>query len=121
VRHIGTRGLHCLLLLVPISFALWGCDSTPPPTPIANLNVQQMHGYQLFQTHCAACHHDRSSDALHGPGLRGLFKKQYLPSGAPANDERVTATMVNGRGLMPSQRFLEEQERADLIAYLHTL
>jgi mono/diheme cytochrome c family protein len=80
-----------------------------------------MQGYQLFQTHCAACHHDRTDDPLHGPGLRGVMKKPYLPSGAPANDDRVTATMLNGRGLMPPQRFITPEERADLIAYLHTL
>jgi len=106
---------------VACSFVLVGCDSTPPPTPVANLNAQQMRGYQLFQTHCAMCHHDRTDAALHGPGLRGVMKKQYLPSGAPANDERVNATIVNGRGLMPPQRFLTDEERAALIAYLHTL
>jgi len=116
----GRVFLSCLFTMA-CSFVVSGCDSTPPPTPIANLNAQQMRGYQMFQTHCAECHHDRTDEALHGPGLRGVMKKQYLPSGAPANDDRVNATIVNGRGLMPPQRFLDEQDRADLIAYLHTL
>ena len=33
--------------------------------------------------------------------LRGIFKKQYLSSGAPATDERVMSTIVFGYGIMP--------------------
>ena len=98
-----------------------GCRSIPPATPLDQLNAQQAHGHQVFQAHCAQCHYDRSSDPLHGPGLRGILKKQYLPSGAPANDERVTNTILHGRGLMPAQPYLDPQDTADLLAYLHTL
>ena len=75
--------------------------------------------------HCSMCHYDRVSDPLHGPSLRGLYKKPYLPSGAPANDERVTATVLHGRNLMPAQPYLSPSyspgDLDDLIAYLHTL
>lgn len=67
------------------------------------------------------CHYDRTSDSLHGPPLRGIYKRQYLPSGAPANDERVTSTILHGRGLMPAQPNTDRQDLNDLIAYLHTL
>ena len=63
-----------------------------------------MHGHDLFQTHCGACHYDRRDAALHGPSLLGVYKKPSLPSGAPANDERVTATILHGHGLMPAVR-----------------
>ncbi|MEO6922246.1 MAG: cytochrome c [Acidobacteriaceae bacterium] len=116
----GRVFLSCCFALT-CSLLVCGCDSTPPPTPLADLNAQQIQGYQLFQSRCAECHHDRTTNALHGPGLRGMFKKQYLPSGAPANDERVTAEIVNGHGMMPPQAYLDEQERAALLAYLHTL
>ncbi len=102
-------------------FTVLGCNSTPPPTPLNQLNTQNAHGYQVFRVHCAQCHYDRSAEAFHGPGLRGVLKQQYLPSGAPANDERITATMQHGRGLMPPQPFLDTQDTADLLAYLHTL
>jgi mono/diheme cytochrome c family protein len=108
-----------LLLLVGL---LAGCRSVAPPTPLADLNAQQTHGHDVYQAHCAQCHYDRKSDPLHGPALLGVFKKQYLPSGAPANDERVTATIVHGRNLMPAQgSTLDPQDVDDLLAYLHTL
>jgi mono/diheme cytochrome c family protein len=54
--------------------------------------------------------------------MLGVFKKPSLPSGAPANDERVTATILHGHGLMPAMGdTVSEQDLADLLAYLHTL
>jgi mono/diheme cytochrome c family protein len=100
---------------------LLGCNSTPPPTPIDQLNAQQTHGYDLFQTRCAQCHYDRIAGSLHGPSLRGVFKKPYLHSGAPANDDRVSATILHGRALMPAQPDTDPQDLNDLLAYLHTL
>ena len=73
--------------------ALAGCRSTPPPTPLAELNAQQTAGHAVFQTRCSVCHYDRQSGPLHGPSLLGVFKKQALPSGAAATDERVSATI----------------------------
>src|SRR5579875_1575809 len=81
--------------------AALGCRSVPPPTPLDQLNDQQLRGHAVFQSRCGACHYDRQSGSLHGPSLEGIFKKQYLPSGAPANDERVTATILHGRNMMP--------------------
>jgi mono/diheme cytochrome c family protein len=99
-----------------------GCHSTPPPTPLSELNAQQMHGHAVFQAHCAQCHNDRQDRNLHGPPMVGVFKRQTLPSGAPANDERVTATIVNGHGLMRGLGdTLDKQDTDDLLAYLHTL
>jgi mono/diheme cytochrome c family protein len=101
---------------------LAGCKSIAPPTPLADLNAEQMHGHAVYQAHCAQCHYDRKAAPLHGPALIGMFKKAYLPSGAPANDERVTQTIVHGRNLMPAQgNTLDPQDLDDLLAYLHTL
>ena len=99
-----------------------GCKSTPPPTPLNLLNVQQMRGHAVYQAHCAICHYDRRNGPLNGPSMLGVFKKPYLPSGAPANDERVTATILHGRNMMPAQgNKLDSQDLDDLLAYLHTL
>ncbi len=99
-----------------------GCKTLPPPTPLEQLNAQQMQGHAVYQARCAACHYDRKSGPLHGPSMLGVYKKQFLPSGAPANDERVTATILHGRGMMPAQGDrLDQQELEDLLAYLHTL
>jgi mono/diheme cytochrome c family protein len=120
----GSAGaLRAVVIASALAFGcmLTGCNSTPPPTPLDQLNAQQMRGHTVFQANCAQCHYDRSSDAFHGPGLRGVMKKPYLPSGAPANDDRVTATIQHGRGMMPAQPYLDAQDTTDLLAYLHTL
>jgi mono/diheme cytochrome c family protein len=110
----------CFLLM--LACALAGCKSTPPPTPLAQLNEQQTHGHTVFETHCGACHYERRDAKLHGPSLLGVYKKPYLPSGAPANDERVTATILHGHGLMPAiGNTMDPQDLDDLLAYLHTL
>jgi hypothetical protein len=51
----------------------------------------------------------------------GIYKKPYLPSGAPANDDRVIATIQHGRKMMPAQSDLDPNDLDDLLAYLHTL
>jgi mono/diheme cytochrome c family protein len=113
--------IRVLSLLILVG-ALVGCRSVAPPTPLVDLNAQQMHGHAVYQAHCAQCHYDRKKAALHGPALIGVFKKPYLSSGAPANDERVTATIVHGRNLMPAMgNTLDQQDLDDLLAYLHTL
>jgi mono/diheme cytochrome c family protein len=116
----GQFRLHCLLLAVYCLSSI-GCHSLPPPTPLEQLNTQQARGYTVFQNHCGQCHYDRSSSSLHGPPLLGVFKKAYLPSGAPANDDRVSVTILQGHGMMPADRNLDPQDLGDLLAYLHTL
>ena len=113
------------VLVYPLSSILYtlllGCHGTPLPKPLDQLNPQQVRGYQVFQVHCAQCHYDRQTGPLHGPSLLGVFKKPYLPSGAPANDERVTATILHGRNMMPAQPNTDPQDLNDLLNYLHTL
>jgi mono/diheme cytochrome c family protein len=115
--------LVVLLLLCGLSLCvLTGCHSTPPPTPLAQLNPQQTRGHDVFQARCAVCHFERQTGALHGPSLLGVFKKPSLPSGAAATDERVTATIVHGRNNMPAMgNTLDQGDLDDLLAYLHTL
>lgn len=104
------------------ALAMMGCKTLPPPTPLGELNSQQTHGHEVFQARCGACHYDRKSDSLHGPPLLGLYKKLALPSGAAATDERVTSTIVHGKGLMPALgNNMDQQDIDDVLAYLHTL
>lgn len=116
----GKPVLYCLLSTL-YCVLLAGCHSTPPPMPLDQLNAQQAHGHLVFQTHCGQCHYDRDSGSLHGPPLLGVFKQPYLPSGAPANDERMTVTILQGHGLMPADRNLDTDDLNDLLEYLHTL
>src|SRR5580698_5722832 len=111
-----------VLFLLTLASVLAGCKSVPPPIPLSGLNAQQARGHGVFQARCGVCHYDRQSGALHGPSLAGIYKNHYLPSGAAATDERVTATIMHGRGMMPPMRNpMDEQELDDLMAYLHTL
>lgn len=122
-RKTGCRSrvaLACLASLLAL-LSTTGCHSTPPPTPISQLNAQQMRGYDVFQTRCAQCHYDRVDEPHNGPSLLGVFKKPYLHSGAPANDARVTATILHGRNMMPAQPYIDASDLTDLLAYLHTL
>jgi mono/diheme cytochrome c family protein len=120
MKPIAT-GLLSLGLALILAAAI-GCTKLPPPTPLSELSPQQMHGHDLYQAYCAQCHNDRSNEPLNGQSLRGIFKKQYLNSGAPANDDRVMEAILYGRAMMPPiGGRMTPQERDDLLAYLHTL
>jgi mono/diheme cytochrome c family protein len=120
-RALPSR-LPLLCLLSAFYPLLLGCGPVKTSaTPLNQLSAQQMQGHDVFQTHCAQCHDDRDRDALHGPSLLSVYKQQYLPSGAPANDERVRETILEGHGMMPPIQTMDSQQLTDLLAYLHTL
>jgi mono/diheme cytochrome c family protein len=87
------------------------------------LNPQQAAGRRIYDQHCDQCHEPYSSRGKKGPGLKGVFKKQYLSeSGLPANDDRVGEIVRFGRSKMPAYgQTLNDQQIQDLLAYLHTL
>ena len=87
------------------------------------LNAQQSAGRRIYDRHCDQCHEPYSTSGKKGPGLKGIFKKQYLSeSGLPANDERVGEIIKFGRSKMPGfGQTLDQQQIQDLLAYMHTL
>jgi mono/diheme cytochrome c family protein len=86
------------------------------------LNPQQAAGRHIYDARCGMCHEAYSGRALRGPSLQGLFKKPYMPSGTPANEDRVREVIELGRSKMNGfGRVLSPQQIDDLIAYLHTL
>ncbi|HVI10542.1 MAG TPA: cytochrome c [Candidatus Binatia bacterium] len=87
------------------------------------LNPQQAAGRKLYDNHCDRCHRPYSTKGKKGPGLKGMFAHQYLPhTGLPANDERVTDIIRNGRPDMPGySQVLSAEDMQNLLAYLHTL
>ena len=118
----GFRRSVCFAALLLAGVTVQGCHSVAPPKPLDQLAPVEQSGHAVFAQHCSTCHHDRTADPLNGPGLAGLYKKQYLPSGAPANDDRVRSTIVHGRGNMPPQGYtMTDTELNDLLQYLHTL
>jgi mono/diheme cytochrome c family protein len=99
-----------------------GCKSLPPGKPLSSLTPEEARGRAVFVSACARCHNAYDTQALHGPSLYGVFRKPYLPSGAPARDDRVIEVTLHGRGLMPAAGGdLTEQQLRDLLRYLHTL
>jgi mono/diheme cytochrome c family protein len=120
------RTTSILLILIALCFSGWltGCEKDRQKMTDAELGLspRQARGRRTYNIHCVACHPAYSSHGNKGPGLKELYKKPYLPSGLTATDEHVEQSIVRGRNMMP--RFgdqLDEQQIADLIAYLHTL
>ena len=71
---------------------------------------------------CAICHNVDSPEKKMGPSLQGLFKRKTLQSGKPVSDATVTAQINAGGNGMPAYgEQLSADEKANLLAYLHTL
>ena len=87
------------------------------------LNAQQSAGRRVYERHCDQCHEPYSTSGKKGPGLKGIFKKQFLSeSGLPANDDRVGEIIKFGRSKMPGfGQTLDQQQIQDLLVYMHTL
>ncbi|MGC2639787.1 MAG: cytochrome c [Acidobacteriaceae bacterium] len=100
-----------------------GCGpSLGPSKPVSELTAQEAQGRVVYQQLCASCHYADHTGDLHGPSLFALYRKKYMRSGAPANDDRVTAVTLHGHGMMPGfGGQLDAQQLQQLLAYLHTL
>ena len=112
-----------LVLLIVLLFSIIGCNAERRKSDAElGLNPQQAAGRRVYDHHCERCHEAYSSKDLQGPSLKHVYRKTYLPSGAPANDDRVTEVIKYGRAKMPGfGPVLTQQQVDDLIAYLHTL
>lgn len=107
-------------LILAGCYGLAGCRSLPPSKPEAEWTAEESRGAQVFQTHCARCHHPTTTRPLNGPGLQAITKVKAMPSGAPPTDERLTQVILHGRNMMPATA-LTTQQMSDLLAYLRTL
>jgi mono/diheme cytochrome c family protein len=118
-----SRGISLLAFSALLLGFAAGCRSKPPAKVETHLTSTEKQGQAVFDNYCAGCHYPYSTKTLVGPGLQGLYSKKYLPSGAPANDDRVRATIQDGRagGMPPFGNVLSDEQIKDLIAYLHTL
>lgn len=103
---------------------LTGCDVQRRKSDAElGLNPQQIAGRRVYDNLCDRCHAPYSSRGRQGPGMKGVFQRQYLPmSGMPANDDRVSDIVRLGRNKMPGYaQVLNQQQINDLLVYLHTL
>jgi len=117
------RRLSINVTLAAVTLLVWGCDAQIRKSDAElGLNPQQASGRRVFDQRCAMCHEAYSSRALRGPTLQGMFRKQFMPSGTPANDERVREVISLGRSKMPAfGNLLSPRQMDDLLVYLHTL
>jgi cytochrome c2 len=71
---------------------------------------------------CAVCHNVDTDEKKMGPSLKGLFKHKTLASGKPVTDANVLAQINAGGNGMPGYAdMLSADEKANVLAYLHTL
>ena len=103
---------------------LAGCDVERRKSDAElGLNPQQAAGRKIYDNYCDRCHRPDSTKGKKGPGLKGVFQNKFLPqTGLPANDDRVTDIIRNGRPDMPVySQVLSSENMQDLLAYMHTL
>jgi mono/diheme cytochrome c family protein len=118
------RGTVLATATVAALTALLACDIERRKSDAElGLNPQQTAGRKIYDDHCDRCHRPYSTKGKKGPGLKGIFQNKYLPqTGLPANDDRVTDIIRNGRPDMPGYgQVMSAQDIQDLLAYLHTL
>ncbi|MBV9223034.1 MAG: cytochrome c [Acidobacteriaceae bacterium] len=78
-------------------------------------------GKETFEQ-CAVCHNVDSPEKKMGPSLQGLFKRKTLQSGKPMTDTNVLNQInAGGNGMPAYQDMLSADEKANLLAYLHTI
>ena len=123
-RHFPNRYALCLWVSVVNVFLFTACDAERRKSDAElGLTAQQATGRRIYDDNCGRCHEPYSARGKKGPGMKGVFKNQYLEmSGMPANDARVTDVIRLGRDKMPGfGQVLTQQQINDLLAYMHTL
>lgn len=105
-----------------LSAGLTGC-SDKQAQATHELTPEEQHGQRLFSAVCGVCHRADSNEPLNGPGLKGLFKREYMPvSGLKMSEQQVRETIKHGRKNMPPLGgVMNDQQLNDIIAYLKTL
>lgn len=78
-------------------------------------------GKETFEQ-CGVCHNVDTDEKKMGPSLKGLFKHKTMSGNKPVNDANVMAQINAGGNGMPAYAdMLSADEKANLLAYLHTL
>ena len=89
-KHMKPIATGLLSLGLAIFFAAAvGCTKLPPPTPLAQLDPQQMHGHDLFQVYCAQCHNARPGSQFSPPQWDAIAMHMRTQSNMPAKDMRA--------------------------------
>jgi cytochrome c2 len=79
-------------------------------------------GAVVFNASCSACHYADKTESKIGPGLKGIFQKDKLPtSGWSTTETNVRKQLKTPYKNMPPFANLPEENLNALIAYLKTL
>ena len=115
VLSIAATGICCVALAVSLSAA------GPQKNGNGAAKGNAAKGKETFEQ-CAICHNVDSPEKKMGPSLQGLFKRKTLTNGKPVNDANVLAQINAGGNGMPAYAdMLSADEKANVLAYLHTL
>lgn len=117
-------GLPLITAVVLAASGLWACngESRRKSDEELGLTVEQARGRRVYEAKCEACHDPYSGSGRNGPSLKGVYRSPYLPSGIPANDERISEIVVRGKSKMPGLgTSISEAQLQDLLTYLKTL
>lgn len=89
----------------------------------AQLSEAAAHGKTVYEANCAICHKADSTEKTIGPGLKGLYSRNFLQDGTTkVNDKTVTDRIENGKSPMPPFKdSLDPKDIKDLVEYLKTL
>ena len=95
---------------------------TAAPKPGAG-KADAAKGKSVVDDNCAVCHSVDTDEKKVGPSLKGLFKRKTLANGKPVNDANVLAQVNAGssNGMPAYAEVLSADDKANLLAYLHTL
>jgi mono/diheme cytochrome c family protein len=111
IRFTGILALAAGLTFSLVAGSKAGADNKPDPAK----------GKETFEQ-CAICHNVDTDEKKMGPSLKGLYKHKALASGKPVTDANVLAQINNGGNGMPAYSdMLSADEKANVVAYLHTL
>jgi len=79
-------------------------------------------GKEVFDSQqCSMCHNVDVPDKKMGPSLQHLFQHKALQNGKAVNEANVLAQINNGGNGMPPYDSLSATDKANLLAYLHSL
>jgi cytochrome c len=84
-------------------------------------NGDAEQGKKIFEQ-CAVCHNAETAETKVGPSLKALFQHKKLKNGKHVTDENVL-TIINtgGGGMPPFANTLSQEEKDNLLAYLHSI
>lgn len=105
--------IHLCAVVGTLSALTAGCSKTPERVrAVEALTGDAKTGAALYQANCSSCH---------GPDGRSGTARRNAAGTAKSDTSEALTTMIDGEDEMPSFSNLQDQELADIIAYLKTL